>query len=139
MAQYLTGNEIIDELQGLQQVVDQFKTVDQKIDHIRKTIPSISTQHLIGQSFMISTSLAFGREADMSPDSTRLFKEGMMFSGEIKLLDYLDYPNIPLDSLAVGVDTPAIFTRDPMEQEAFSRLCLRIPVLAIDTCVSLEL
>jgi hypothetical protein len=139
VAEILTGNEIIDSLQNLQRHVDKLHTSAEKIECFKMARQPLGTHRLIGSSLMISTALAFGRGLDMPPDRLLKFGEGLMLTAKVERLDYVADPLLPLDSLILMVEEPSVFVEDPLETEAFSKLSLRIPILAIDTCVSLDL
>jgi hypothetical protein len=137
-SEYLTGNEIIDELQGAQIVLGSLDSIEKKVARFRHAMSMIHSTSILEKSCMVSTTIAFGRPFDGNPQNRYLFKEGLMFTGLLNEFSYLFDEDIPIDSLSCDFTRLDVLQAETEQEKDFFRgLTLQVPILSIDTLICL--
>ena len=133
-SEIITGNSIIDELQGMQIIANKYQDVDTKIKRMRQVMQFIGARELLEKACMVSASAALGKSLDeISHDGRTLFTSGLMFTGTLVQFDYIYAPNVPLDSLTCDFsDVSVLQAETEAEKSSFNRLSLQVPILSID-------
>lgn len=135
----ITGNIIIDELQGLQRVIDGYDDFEAKLERVRQGIHLVGAHSLLEQSCLVVAHQALGKSEDDAPEDRMLYQDGLMFTASLDAFSYLFDRDIPIDSLSCNFRTPDLLeAQQGPEVEAFQRLTLQVPVLAIETLVCVE-
>jgi hypothetical protein len=134
-----TGNDLVDSLRDLQVFLDSIDDIDKKIVTLKQGIHIIKAADLLGGQFMVSTMQTFGHNLDESPDNYTLFESGLTFCADLDAFGYLKDDGIPVDTLTLDFTNPDVFEAisDEQAHKRFRALKLQVPVLAIDTCMSM--
>lgn len=133
-----TGNEIIDDLQGLQILADHISVIDQKIAHVKGVMNFLAAKTLLGRQFMISTAQVLGKDPDAGPDDRIVYNDGLLFIAELDSFGYILDHGIPIDSLSLNFLHPEVIGIDDRTERLIRGFTLQVPVLAIESCVSAE-
>lgn len=132
-----SGNDMVDSLRSLQIVADTIDTPNDKIAHVRRAIRALAAGSLLGKQMMVDGVTVYAANPDAQPDE-RVIYRNMLFIGRLNVFSYLLDDDIPVDSLTLNFDTPAVVGASQDDSSYFERLTMQVPVLAIDSCVLAE-
>ncbi len=132
-----SGNDVVDSLRDLQIVADTMDEPDDKIAHIRLAIGLLAADALIGKQTMIDAAMVYAANPDAQPDELIIFRN-MLFIGRLNVFSYLLDDDIPVDSLTLKFEKPAVVGASPDDSLQFERFSMQVPILAIDSCVMAE-
>jgi len=130
-----SGNETVDALKGLQITASRIGDPEAKLARIRETLTVIRATQLLGDSLMISAQDVWGVHPDAAPGDMIRFRQEMVFIAELDAFGYMLDPSVPVDTLTFDFEAPEVWGVLPEDALAFRSLTLRVPVLAIDSCV----
>jgi hypothetical protein len=128
----LTGNDIIDQVQGLQRLVAPLRDPDAKVTRARSVLRLLPTHTLGEDDFEISALTAYAGSADLPPHNWDVLN-GVQLVGRASLVTYLYDEEAPVDSLAIRVTEPLMIGLNPVEDLGHPISNLYLPVLDIVT------
>ena len=107
-----------------------------KVEHVREAVAALSIESLIGQQYFIDGVLVFARDPNAPPRTRTMFPQGMAFTGRLGV-HYLQDSDAPVDSLTVNFREPLVVDPDVAHCHEFKAQTFQVPVLTIDSHVSL--
>lgn len=133
-----SGNEVIDNLRGLQLIADQIDDPDRKIAHVKTAIGILAAGQLIGKQMLVEAATIFAQDPDRDPNERILFGQGMLFIARLSVFSYMMDHDIPVDSMTLQFVSPEVFGVMPEEAPSFKALTFQVPILSIDSCILAE-
>lgn len=132
-----TGNEIVDELRGIQLIADMIDDPDAKIRRVRNTVRLVAAHQLLGRQMMVDAATLYAHVPFEASNEQYRF-EGLLFIAKLNIIGYMLDEDIPVDSLTLNFESPEVFGVSPEDNPSFEILTFQVPVLSIDRCLLAE-
>ena len=131
-----SGNVVVDQLQALQHEVAAIAELDQRVSHVRQAAVHLPLEKIIERQFVVSTEGVILARGPKDRSKRLQTYEGLKFIGEISSFRYMSFEEPSVESLIVNFVYPIITAGvDKSEMRKCHELTLKVPVLAITSCV----
>lgn len=128
-----TGNELLDELRGLQIMADGILEPDRKLAYVRQVLSLLPIDELLGRECYIDSSLVIAKSPEQDPNKRIMINEGLQFLGRSVSYDYSRGYEAVVDFLTLDFSEPEIVKSEQPEIESLEAHIFQVPVLAFDT------
>lgn len=133
--QCITGNETVDLLRGVQLTARHIADVDNRIAKVQSTLNFIGAERLIGRELLVRCAWALAHEQDQAQNDHLLVYQPMLFAGQLDEFAYVVDEDVPIDSLTLDFTQPTLIDAC---QDGLKRIRLKVPILAITECITIE-
>ncbi len=130
-----TGNSVIDDLRGLQMVVDQMDDPDLKIRRVRQGIELMPAFDLLEKQFYVTTAQTFTKHPNAPSSDRQLFTQEFILVGTLASFGYMLDQDVPVDSLVLNFKDSEVLGVNSHDSQVFRILTFQIPILAIEACI----